>query len=143
MKINKIFLNQNFHSQKEVFEFLGDTMKHLQIVDESDTYIQALLQREEEFSTGLVDGFAIPHGKSVDIHEAAVIYIRNQIPLEWETLDGSFVTDIFALAIPQGQDEHLDILIDLSKKLADTSFCQKLRTYCYESDIQQLLEEGE
>lgn len=128
MKINQIYLNQNLETQEEIFEFLSHAMYELKIVDDPVIYLNALHDRESQSSTGLVDGFAIPHGKSDEIKKAAVIYLRNIKGLEWESLDGSLVTDIFALAIPSSaENEQLDTLIALSTQLMDPMVCQKLR----------------
>lgn len=128
MKLDKIYLDQNFGSKEEVFNFLNDVMMEIGIVDDGNTYIEALKTREAQSSTGLVDGFAIPHGKSENIKDAAVIYIRNQNGIEWGSLDGSLITDIFALAIPDGNNgDHLDTLIAISTQLMNPDICQRLR----------------
>ena len=136
MKINKIILDQEFKSKDEVFQFLDQQMQELSIVDAQNTYYNALLEREEQSSTGLVDGFAIPHGKSSKIKDAAIVYIRNNTGIEWNSLDGSLITDIFALAIPDnGQSNHLDTLIAISTQLMDAQICKKLRDT---SDINEI-----
>lgn len=128
MKINDIILNQEFSTQQEVFDFLGKKMEELGVVNQADDYVQALKNREEQSTTGLVDGFAIPHGKSSLIQDAAIVYIRNRQGIEWNSLDGSLITDIFALAIPENSDSnHLDSLIAISTQLMDSDVCQKLR----------------
>lgn len=136
MKINQIYLNQNLDTQEEVFEFLSQAMFKLKIVDNPIVYLNALHERESQSSTGLVDGFAIPHGKSNEIKQAAVIYLRNSKGIEWESLDGSLITDIFALAIPSfSESEQLDTLIALSTQLMDPEVCQRLRLTEDEEEI--------
>lgn len=141
MNINKIYLDQTFTTQEEVFEFLSKEMKALGIVDEEQIYLDAVRRREGESTTGLVNGFAIPHGKSAGIKDAAVLYIRNQSGIEWNSLDGSLITDIFALAIPEhaGQ-EHLDTLIAISTKLMDDELCVQLRCSDHEAAIEAIFE---
>lgn len=136
MKINQIYLNQNLDTQEEVFEFLSQAMCELKIVDNPMAYLNALHERESQSSTGLVDGFAIPHGKSNEIKQAAVIYLRNSKGIEWKSLDGSLITDIFALAIPSfSESEQLDTLIALSTQLMDPEVCQRLRLTEDEEEI--------
>lgn len=114
-------------------------MLEIGIIEDKGTYLEALLERESQSSTGLVDGFAIPHGKSNNIKDAAVIYIRNQEGIEWNSLDGSLITDIFALAIPlQAQGNHLDTLIAISTQLMDPSICQRLRNASIEEEINEI-----
>lgn len=139
MKIDKIYLNQSFQSQEEVFSFLDSVMLEIGIIENKGTYLEALHERESQSTTGLVDGFAIPHGKSNNIKDAAVIYIRNQEGIEWNSLDGSAITDIFALAIPlQAQGNHLDTLIAISTQLMDPSICQRLRNASLEEEINEI-----
>lgn len=141
MNINKIFLNKTFETQEEVFRFLSEEMKALGIVEDENVYLQAVHHREQESTTGLINGFAIPHGKSAQIKDTAVIYIRNDIGIEWNSLDGSFITDIFALAIPEtAAQQHLDTLIAISTKLMDDSICEQLRSYDDEVKISAIFE---
>lgn len=139
MNIDRIFLAQEFNNKDEVFQFLAKQLQELGIVADSKMYIDALYEREAQGSTGLVDGFAIPHGKSENINDAAIIYIRNQKALEWESLDGNPITDIFALAIPEnGNHNHLDSLIAISTKLMDPNVCQQLRASQNEEEIKNI-----
>ncbi len=141
MNIEKIFLNQQFQNQKEVFQFLGTEMKMLAVVSDEKKFISAVEERESQSTTGLVNGFAIPHGKSSSIEKAMVIYIRNEQGIEWNSLDGSLVTDIFALAIPEAaSEEHLNTLISISTNLMDDSVCERLRKTNSEDEIRAIFE---
>lgn len=141
MNIDKIYLNNNFLKQEEVFEFLSVKMQEIGVVKEAKDYLDALHCREEQSSTGLIDGFAIPHGRSASIQKAAVIYIRNNQGIEWDSLDGSLARDIFALAIPEnGSDHHLDTLVAISTKLMDPEICKQLRSYDDEQHIAEIFE---
>lgn len=141
MKINKIFLNQEFKTKDDVFNFLGKVAQEIGIVDDKEDYLKALEEREAQISTGLVNGFALPHGKSEFIKRPAVIYIKNQTGIEWGSLDESLTTDIFALAIPTlGDSSHLDVLIKISTQLVDEEVCEKLKQCENEKEIQNLFE---
>lgn len=137
MKINKIILDQNLNNQEEMFEFLSEQMEELGIVEDRKDYLKALHVREEESTTGLVDGFAIPHGKSSHIKESAIIYVRNKKGIEWNSLDGSLITDIFSLAIPESGN-HLDDLIAISSSLMNPDVCLKLRQTNSEDEIKDI-----
>lgn len=139
MKLDRVVLNQNFISKEEALEFISVQMHELGVVDQAADFLDALHKREAEGTTGLMDGFAIPHGKDVKVKDAAVVYLRNQNGIDWETLDGSRVTDIFALAIPQdGSDEHLDNLIAISTSLMDEEVCERLRAAGNEKEILEI-----
>jgi len=65
----KIFLNQSLTTQKEVFEFLANQAVETGIsADEKQVY-QRIIERENEGTTGMMDGFAIPHAKDQSISE--------------------------------------------------------------------------
>lgn len=140
MKINKVMLHQNLQSQKEVFRFVANVLFEEGIIDDKEAYTSALENREAQGTTGLIDGFAIPHGKSHMVKEPAVIYVRNTSGIEWNSLDGSKITDIFALAIPENEGEHLESLIAISTQLMDQDQCVKLRALVDENEIRNIFE---
>lgn len=141
MNINKVYLDKEFTTKEEVFQFLAEQMQSLGIVDNPDCYVSAVQEREKEGTTGLVNGFAIPHGKSKDIKEAAVLYVRNRNGIEWDSLDGSLITDIFALAIPEtATQHHLDSLIAISTNLMDDAICNSLRATQDEDAIRAIFD---
>lgn len=140
MKINKVLLHQELQTQEEAFHFLANIMKEEGIVSDATSYKKALEDREVQGTTGLVDGFAIPHGKCSEVKEAAVVYVRNKTGIEWNSLDGSRITDIFALAIPEDEGEHLESLIAISTQLMDPDQCNKLRSLTNEDEIKVIFE---
>lgn len=140
MKINKVVLGQELQTQQEAFHFLAHQMYLTGIIDDEASYVEALQDRENQGTTGLIDGFAIPHGKCSAVKEAGAIYVRNINGIEWNSLDESKITDIFALAIPQDGDEHLAALIDISTQLMDSKQCEKLRLTMDKDEIKAIFE---
>lgn len=135
MKINKVLLNQNIQNKDDAFFKIAQLLKDENIIESEKEFIKALEDREDESTTGLIDGFAIPHGISTTVKASAVIYIRNTEGIEWESLDGSLVTDIIALAISKGENSHLDDLVEISTKLMDGSKREGLRHLENENEI--------
>lgn len=139
MKIDRVVLNTEFSKKEEALSFISGQMEELGVVERKEDFLEALHEREAQGTTGLTDGFAIPHGKALKVKSAAVVYVRNANGIEWETLDESLVTDIFALAIPQdGSDEHLDNLIAISTSLMDEEVCERLRAVENEEEIKAI-----
>lgn len=139
MKIDRVVLNTEFSKKEEALSFISSQMEELGVVERKEDFLEALHEREAQGTTGLTDGFAIPHGKALKVKSAAVVYVRNANGIEWETLDESLVTDIFALAIPQdGSDEHLDNLIAISTSLMDEEVCERLRAVENEEEIKAI-----
>lgn len=140
MKINKVILNQNLKSQTEVFKFVADALLEDGLIDDANKYVASLEEREQQGTTGMIDGIAIPHGKSEAVKDSAVVYIRNNTGIEWNSLDGSLITDIFALAIPAEGEAHLDSLIAISTNLMEPEQCAKLRSLDDEEAIKNIFE---
>ena len=87
-------------------------------VTDADAYANAVLQRETVDTTGMGEGFAIPHGKSDAVTQASVAFGRSGGGYEWDSLDGKPVTDIFLLAVPvESNAQHLMMLSSLARKL--------------------------
>ena len=80
--------------------------------------------REAEVSTGLVDGFAIPHAKASCARRAALYYARTVVPLPWETLDGQPVSHLLFLIAPAADADgtHLKMLAALAACLMEDDF---------------------
>ncbi len=97
------------------------------IVDE-DVFTQAVLAREAEFTTGLGDGIAIPHGKSSAVARPAVAFGRSPHGVDWHSPDGTLATLVFLIAVPEAQagDAHLRILAMLARKLVHEDFRARL-----------------
>lgn len=136
MKLDRVLLNTELETKEEVLSYISAQMEEIGIVDRREDFLEALHERETQGMTGLTDGFAIPHGKDARVKAAAVVYVRNKTGVEWETLDETLVTDIFALAIPQdGSNEHLDNLIAISTSLMDEEICERLRAAGNEEEV--------
>ncbi|GLI04533.1 MULTISPECIES: PTS sugar transporter subunit IIA [Paenibacillus] len=95
---------------------------------DKSAYLDAVLKREETGSTGIGFGVAIPHGKSGGVSKAGLAFAKLTQPLDWQSLDGNPVSIVFMIAVPEeaAGNEHLQILIALSRKLIDEQFRQSL-----------------
>lgn len=108
---------------KEMVELLDQEGK----LSDKDDYYAAVLKREEEFSTGIGMGVAIPHGKSSGVQEAALVFARSTNGVDYESMDGQPAHLFFLIAVPEGaNDEHLKILSTLSRKLMHSDVRESL-----------------
>jgi len=125
--LQNIFMDEKFADKKELFHFLALKAELLGIANDPAALEQALLQRELEFSTGIQEGFAIPHAKAFCVKYPSVIYVNCRQPLKWQTFDGSDVEHIFCLLVPEKNEstEHIAILSHLATCIMETEF----RTY--------------
>lgn len=137
-----IFFDVNANTKTEVLEFISEQALALGLTDNKNELLKDFIKREEEFSTGLQDGFAIPHAKSSHAKEIAIIYVncKNQIK-EWETLDDSFVTNLFALIVPKQNagNEHLMMIAKLATNLLEDEFKNKVKSSNNKSELTEYI----
>ena len=93
-----------------------------------EAYTKQVMAREEESTTGVGEGIAIPHGKcdAVTRPGLAAMIIRDGV--DYDSLDGELVNVLFLIAAPNTKDNvHLDVLSKLSVLLMDEDFTAALK----------------
>jgi len=120
---------------------LANTFVHKGAVTNDSVYLDAVMKREEESTTGIGFGVAIPHGKSAAVTEPSLGFGRSQAGIEYDSMDGKPVHLMFLIAVPEtSNDEHLKILSKLSRKLMHEDVRQKLMTVADVEEIYQIFE---
>ena len=125
VKAENVFVAENFASRDEVLSFVSNQAVKAGVADDADAVMNAFLAREAEGTTGMMEGFAIPHAKSDAITEAAVIVVKDDSGVTgWDTMDGAPVNVAIALLIPGAQagTTHLKILSKVAEALMDEGF---------------------
>lgn len=124
-----IFLNEDLNSKKEILEFIANKALELGISYDKDGLLKDLWKREGEYSTGIQDGFAIPHSKSKYIKKPSILYIKTNNAVEWETLDDSDVRYVFSLLAPEENKDnvHLQMLSKLATCLLEDDFKDEVK----------------
>lgn len=125
VKVENVFVVENFASRDEALSFVSNQAVKAGVADDADAVMNAFLAREAEGSTGMMEGFAIPHAKSDAITDAAVIVVKDDSGVTgWDTMDGAPVNVAIALLIPGAQagTTHLKILSKVAEALMDEGF---------------------
>lgn len=125
VKVENVFVAENFASRDEALSFVSNQAVKAGIAGDADAVMNAFLAREAEGTTGMMEGFAIPHAKSDAITEAAVIVVKDESGVTgWDTMDGAPVNVAIALLIPGAQagTTHLKILSKVAEALMDQDF---------------------
>lgn len=125
VKVENVFVAENFASRDEALSFVSNQAVKAGLADDADAVMNAFLAREAEGTTGMMEGFAIPHAKSDAITEAAVIVVKDESGVTgWDTMDGAPVNVAIALLIPGAQagTTHLKILSKVAEALMDEDF---------------------
>ena len=106
---------------------------------ERDGLEAGLLKREESFATGMPGGFAIPHCRTDAVSEAALGFLRLAEPVDFGSADGP-ADLIIGIAAPAGtDDQHLQLLAQLSRALIRPEFLADLRAATTREQVADLL----
>lgn len=125
---NSISLNAAPADKKETLDLAVELMAKSGKLSDVEKYREQVYAREEESTTGIGEGIAIPHGKcdAVKAPGLAAMVIKNGV--EYESLDGEPGNLLFLIAAPNTKDNvHLDVLSKLSVMLMDENFTTSLR----------------
>lgn len=97
-------------------------------ISDVEKYRKGVYAREEESTTGIGEGIAIPHCKSDAVNAPGLAAMVLKDGVDFDALDGEKVHLIFLIAAPNTKDNvHLDVLSRLSVLLMDESFTKALR----------------
>ena len=125
VKVENVFVAEDFASRDEALSFVSNQAVKAGLANDADAVMNAFLAREAEGTTGMMEGFAIPHAKADAITEAAVIVVKDESGVTgWDTMDGAPVNVAIALLIPGAQagTTHLKILSKVAEALMDEDF---------------------
>lgn len=128
-KEENILLDVDVVSKEELFKVIANYAYQSGYAANATETCEAFNEREAEYSTGLQDGFAIPHAKSNAVLQPTVLFIRLKHEVEWETFDDSAVKNVFALMVPK-EDEgtaHLEMLSRLATALLEDTFIRQVQ----------------
>lgn len=134
-----VFLDTEFGSQNELFKFLATELYNQNRSDSVEEVVKGFYLREEEFSTAVNDGIAIPHCRNHSIKEATVAVIRNKNFVEWSAEDEK-CNLFFALMIPEENENqmHIKILAKVAQLIMEDDFIEKIKTYSTEEVFNEL-----
>ncbi|MGF1751749.1 fructose-specific PTS transporter subunit EIIC [Vibrio cionasavignyae] len=109
---------------KELVELLSAAGK----LEDKDQFLTDLWKREAIGNTGFEDGVAIPHAKSDAVAQPAVAVGISRTGIDYGAEDGELSDVFFMLASPDGGDHHhIEVLAQLSSKLIEEGFVDKLK----------------
>ncbi|MFD1334828.1 fructose-specific PTS transporter subunit EIIC [Oceanobacillus iheyensis] len=125
--------------KQSVIEEMIHNLHKYKVINDMDTFKEAILNREAQSSTGLGDGIAMPHAKTSSVNEPAVLFAKSNQGIEYDSLDGQPAHLFFMIAVPDdSNDTHLQTLASLSKLLMEPTFVEKLNATSTPEEVQQL-----
>lgn len=132
-----VFINIELDTKASALQFLAESAQKLRLTTDSSAVLNSFDDREKEGSTGMMDGFAIPHAKNATITEASVLIVKTKNPIEWDSLDGKPTEVIIALLIPEQEagTTHLKLLSKVARLLMNSEFKQQVKQLDSETEI--------
>lgn len=123
-----VCLNAAPATKKEALDSIVSLMCKSGKIKDEEEYRKLVYAREEEGTTGIGEGIAIPHGKGDAVKEPGLAAMVIPNGVDFDSLDGESVTLMFLIAAPNTKDNvHLDVLSKLSVLLMDEEFTANLR----------------
>ena len=141
---NAIDLNVHISTKKELIKKATELMAQNGNIKDIEQYEKLVLKREEEGSTGIGEGIAIPHGKGECISKPGLAAMVIPEGADFDALDGNKVNLLFLIAAPDTKDNiHLDVLSRLSTLLMDANFREKLLSAKSKDEFLKIIDEAE
>ncbi|PFJ96011.1 PTS mannose transporter subunit IIABC [Bacillus cereus] len=130
-------------TRDDIIDEMIQKLKQVGALHSVTEFKQAIMNREQESTTGIGINIAIPHGKSAAVRKPSVVFGIKQSGIDWNSLDGTEAKLIFMIAVPKGNEgnEHLKILQMLSRKLMDDSYRERLLSVQTKAEAYKLLDE--
>ncbi|WP_232699234.1 PTS fructose transporter subunit IIABC [Brevibacillus daliensis] len=130
-------------TRDDIIDEMISKLYHAGVLDSESEFKQAIMEREEQSTTGIGMNIAIPHGKSDAVKKPRVVFGIKQSGVDWKSLDGTDAKLIFMIAVPKESEgnEHLKILQMLSRKLMDDSFREQLISVQTKEEAYKLLDD--
>ncbi|MDE6863606.1 MAG: fructose PTS transporter subunit IIA, partial [Eubacterium sp.] len=127
LKRDAISLNTSVSTKSEAINSLIALHNKAGNLANSGVFKDAILARENQGTTAIGDGIAVPHAKSDSVKKAGLAAITAPKGIDYNAPDGKPTDILFMIAAPLDGDLHLEILSRLMVMLMEPEFCNKLR----------------
>jgi len=136
-----ILVDVSANSQKDIFKLISNEAVNKGYANDSNLLMEALINRENEGTTGMMDGFAIPHAKSNTIKIPALIIFKLTNGVEWNSMDGKKINFVISLLIPEEEKgtTHLQLLSKVARLLMKEEVKNLLKEAKSELEIEAIL----
>lgn len=128
MSKEAIKIHGHASSKMDAIDQMVSLMNKQGNVSDKEAYKEAVIERENLSTIGMVDGIAIPHARTTAITQAGIAAMTLPEGVDYESMDGQPTTLIFLIGAPDnGDNVHLQVLSELSTLLMDHDFCEDLK----------------
>jgi mannitol/fructose-specific phosphotransferase system IIA component len=136
-----VLLNREFGSKRDVIQVIGDVM--VRSGEVGPDYARAMLEKEDQYSTWVTDGVALPHGTNQakkEVLRNSVVFVQIPQGVDWG--DGKIVYLAIGLA-GTGDEQHLKLLAALAGVLQRAETIGQLRSATSKEEVFRMLTVGD
>ena len=128
LALNNIQVDVDVKDRDDALKYLADFAVQNNLATDAAKVLASYKQREQEGSTGMTEGFAIPHAQSATINKSAMIILKLKKPIDWQSLDGQKIDTVISFLIPEvDSNSHLKYLSNTAKLLTHEDFIASLK----------------
>jgi len=128
LRTDLMIMNLKAATKADVIDEMVHNLFEKGVINDEEAYKKDILKREQEGSTGMGDGIAIPHAHNTAVNEAAVMFAKSEQGVDYDSLDGQPAHLFFMIAAPEGGDNtHLQALAALSQVLMNPDVVASLK----------------
>lgn len=142
LKADTIILDLKSQTKNDVIHELAEKLSSSGRLQDKGKFIEAILTREAQSTTGIGEGIAIPHAKIKAVKVPAIAFGRSKEGIDYDALDGQPSHLFFMIAASEGtNNEHLETLSRLSSYLMDSKFRLKIESAFSVDDVLRAIDE--
>lgn len=144
LKKDTMILDLKAQRKEAVIDELIGQLSAAGRLNDVKAYKEAIMAREQQSTTGIGEGIAIPHAKTAAVKTPSIAFGRSEAGVDYESLDGQPAHLFFMIAASEGANNaHLETLSRLSRMLLDEAFRQRLLAARNEEEILAAVDEKE
>ncbi|CAM3794384.1 PTS IIA-like nitrogen regulatory protein PtsN [Parendozoicomonas haliclonae] len=127
-------------SKKRTLEYIANFISQEQPGLDAKELFHQLVTREKLGSTGLGNGFALPHCRVAGCDRPEALFLRLAEPIDYDAIDRKPVDLVFALVVPEEETEkHLEFLRMIAEQFSNEALCEELRAARDSESLYRLL----
>lgn len=137
-----ILLDEELDNRDAIINYILSVALKNNLISKVDDLKKAVIAREDEISTSIGFDIAMPHGKSADVLKPFIGFLRTKNNIHWDEGSDETVKLIFLIAVPSENKDnmHLKFISQISKKLLDDEFRERLLKENDKDEIYDLLQ---
>lgn len=144
LKIEHLAIDLEVDSKNDCITQMVNLLKNDDRILDIDVVLNTVLEREKIMSTGVGNGFAIPHGKTDAVNTIIAAFVRLKNPIDFEAFDGEPVKLAFLLLGKENMvGPHIRLLSRISRMMNKEDFRQSLLDAQSSEEIYKMFVEEE